>query len=84
MTKPERSHLNSSNQKLLAFERRKDRILPVIEDLGAQDVPPDAPDEIVVLLTQPLVSQRLDVKVMDFEARVMDMVLGAWKCASVS
>lgn len=40
-------------------------------------MPPNTPDEIIALVTQPLMAQRLDVKVMDLEARVMYVELGS-------
>jgi hypothetical protein len=53
---------------------KRRRNLPVIKDLRAEHVSPDAPDEIIPLVTQPLVAERLDVKVVHLEAGVVDVV----------
>ena len=52
------------------------RIKPVIKDLAAHDVPPDAPAVGVALLAQPVVAEHLGVKVVGFEGGVVDVRLG--------
>ncbi len=50
---------------------------PIIENLAAQDMTPDAPDGGVLLLGEPLVSQGLRVEVVHLKARVVDVLLDA-------
>lgn len=38
----------------------------------------NAPDKIIVFLNKPLVAKSLYIKVMDFKARVVHMVLGTY------
>jgi hypothetical protein len=49
--------------------------VPVIEDLTSHDMPSNSPAVLVLLLQQPIVPQKLNVKVVHFEARVVDMKL---------
>lgn len=48
---------------------------PVVEDLGAEDVPADAPDGLVFLLGEPLVAQRLGVEVVHFKGAVVHVLV---------
>lgn len=47
--------------------------IPVVEDLGAHDVPADAPAILVAALPKPIVAQNLYVKVVYFKRRVVNM-----------
>ena len=59
------------------MRRSRSKGLPVIEDLAAHDVAPDAPAVGVPLLAEPVVAQHLGVKVVRLERRVVDVHLGA-------
>lgn len=48
---------------------------PVVEDLAAENVPPDAPDALPVLLGQPLVADELRVEVSHLVRAVVDVCL---------
>ena len=52
---------------------------PVVEDLAAQDVASHAPDALVTLVCQPLVSKLLRIEIMDLKRAVMDVrgIVGA-------
>lgn len=50
---------------------------PVVEDLGPQNMPPDAPDGGVLLLGEPLVAEGLGVEVVDLVRRVVHVFLHA-------
>ena len=52
-------------------------IPPVIKDLRAQDVTPDAPDALVPLFGEPLMAQLLGIEIVDLERAVVD-VAGGW------
>ena len=48
-------------------------IIPIIEDLTAHNVSPNTPAVLVALLCQPIVSQKLGVKIDCLERGVMDV-----------
>lgn len=50
---------------------------PVVKDLAAHDVPPDAPAVPVALVAQPVVTQHLGIEVVSLKGRVVDVHLGA-------
>jgi len=50
-------------------------ILPVVENLAAQDVSSHAPDALPPLLRQPLMTHQLSIKVGYFIGAVMDVSL---------
>lgn len=54
-------------------------IEPVIKDLTTHDVSPNAPAILPTFMPQPVMTQHLRVKIVRFEARVMDMTLGAFE-----
>lgn len=49
--------------------------VPVIEDLTTHDVSPYAPAVLPSFLPQPVVSQNLNIKIMDLETAVVNMPL---------
>lgn len=53
------------------------RVIPVIKDLAAHDVPSDAPAVLITLVPQPIVPQDLGVKIVRLKGRVVDVELWA-------
>lgn len=45
-------------------------IEPVIEHLAAKHMPSNTPAKLITLLSQPVVTQLLDIEIMDFESGV--------------
>lgn len=74
--KPERSHLYSV-RRVWPISPGERVVLPVIENLRAEDMPADSPHEVVALVAQPLMTQRLDIKVVHLKARVVNMIFGS-------
>jgi len=54
---------------------REQKNSPVVKNLTAHHVPPDAPAVGVPLVAQPVVTQNLRVKVVRLEGRVVDVHL---------
>jgi hypothetical protein len=55
------------------LDRVAERVLPIVEDLAADDVPADAPEIAPALRVQPFVAEHLVVEIMDLERGVMEM-----------
>jgi hypothetical protein len=50
---------------------------PIVEDLGAHDVPAHAPRQLVAFVPQPIVAEDLCVEVVRLETRVVDVERGS-------
>jgi hypothetical protein len=61
----------------IVLEDKLAGVKPVVKDLAAHDVAPDAPAVLVTLVAQPVVAQDLGVKVVRLKRGVVHVALGA-------
>lgn len=57
----------------VVLQHKLARVEPVVKDLAAHDVPPDAPAVLVALVPQPVVAEDLCVVVVRLETAVVDV-----------
>lgn len=57
----------------IVFHHEAARIPPIVKDLTTQHMPANAPDQFVTFLSQPLMAQALNVKVVHLIAGMMYM-----------
>lgn len=63
----------------IMFKDKLARVEPVVKDLAAHDVAPDAPAVFVALVAQPVVAQDLGVKIVRLKGRVVHVALGPFE-----
>lgn len=63
----------------IVFENKSGWVEPVIENLAAHHVSSNTPTVLITLMTEPVVTEHLSVKVVRFEGRVVDVHLGTFK-----
>lgn len=55
------------------------QVLPIVEYLRTQHMSANTPCQFILLVFQPLMTKRLDIKVMNLKTRMMNMGLRAFK-----
>lgn len=63
----------------IMLENETGRVEPVIENLAAHYVAPNTPAVLVALMTKPVVTEHLGIKIVRLERRVVDVHLGAFE-----